>query len=110
MFEELLTEEGSVATNGMLFLAARRWSWDPYLSPFRLVFNVVCGPDFGFDVLQVWQWLVNKPELLGSSGGFGRSTDDGDLLLAGHQDGRLGGSWRVRGPGEAGGSWSAWGA
>lgn len=83
-------------------------SCDSYLPPFRLVFDVVCRSNFGFDIFQVWQWLVNKPKLLRSSGGFWRSTYDGNFLLTGHQDGRFGGSWCVRGPGVARGSRSAW--
>lgn len=95
--------------NGILFLAANMCSYS-YLPPFRLVFDVVCWSNFGFDILQVWQWLVNKPKLFGSGRRFGRSANDGDLLLTGHQDGRLGGSWCVRSSGVAGGSRSAWGA
>lgn len=79
-----------------------------HLSPFRLVFDVVSRSNFGFDILQVWQWLVNKSKLLGSRGRFWRRTYNGDFLLTGHQDGRLGGSWCVRGPGIARGSRSAW--
>lgn len=89
-------------------MAAHTYSNDSYLPSFRLVFDVVCWSDFGFDILQVWQWLVNKPELLGSGGRFWRSTYDGDLLLTGHQDGRFRGSRCVRGSGIARGSRSAW--
>lgn len=81
---------------------------DSYLPPFRLVFDVLCRSNFGFDILQVWQWLVDKPKLLGSSRRFWRRTYNGNFLLTGHQDGRLGGSWCVRGPGVARGSRSAW--
>lgn len=83
-------------------------SCNSYLPPFRLVFDVVRWSDFGFDILQVWQWLVYKPKLFGSRRRFWRSTYDGDLLLTRHQDGRLGRSWCVRGPGIARGSRSAW--
>ena len=85
-------------------------SYDSYLAPFRLVFDVVCGSNFGFDILQVWQWLVDKPKLFGSGRRFRRRAYNGDFLLTGNQDGRLGGSRCVRGPGVAGGSRSAWGA
>ena len=85
-------------------------SYDSYLAAFRLVFDVVCGSNFGFDILQVWQWLVDKPKLFGSGRRFRRRAYNGDFLLTGNQDGRLGGSRCVRGPGVAGGSRGAWGA
>lgn len=80
-----------------------------YLTPFRLVFDVVSWSDFGFDILQVWQWLVNKSKLLGSSWGLWRGANDGDFLLTRHQDGRFWGSRCMRGPRIAGGSRCAWG-
>lgn len=39
---------------------------DIYLSSFGLVLDILRRADLGFDVLEVWQWLVDDAELLGS--------------------------------------------
>lgn len=46
------------------------------------MFEIGGGADFGLDILEVGQRLVQNLQLpLGGGGGLGRGPDDGDLLL-----------------------------
>lgn len=45
------------------------WEKKRHLSSFGLVLDVLRGADFGLDVLEVRQWLVDDAKLLGCRGG-----------------------------------------
>lgn len=69
---------------------------DSHLSSFRLILDILCGADLGFDVLEVGQWLVDDAELLRCGRRrFGRGADHGHLPLLTNQTKR---TWSPGGP------------